>query len=57
MDWSVIDLGADILLFEYLLGSALCNHIIQIAECCQFEPAGIELSTVKTQIRSNELFY
>ena len=57
MGWSVTDLGADILLFERLLDSALCYHIIKIAECCQFEAAGIELSTVKTQIRSNEILY
>lgn len=57
MAWSVTDLGADILLFEQLLDFALCNHIIQIAECCKFEAAGIELETVKTQIRSNELLY
>lgn len=55
--WSITDLGADILLFEQLLDSTLCAHIIQIAECCQFEKAGIELATVKTQIRSNELLY
>lgn len=57
MAWSVTELGADILLFEQLLDFALCNHIIQIAECCKFEAAGIELETVKTQIRSNELLY
>lgn len=43
MAWSVTELGADILLFEQLLDFALCNHIIQIAECCKFEAAGIEL--------------
>ncbi len=54
---SITELGADILLCERLLDSALCTHIVQIAECCQFQPAGIELETVKTQIRSNELLY
>ncbi len=55
--WFVTDLGADILLFEQLLDSSLCNHIIQVADCCQFQTAGIELATVKTQVRSNELLY
>ncbi len=55
--WSATDLGADILLFEGLLDVALCSHIIQIAECSHFEQAGIELATVKTQIRSNEVLY
>lgn len=54
---SVTELGADILLFEQLLDFSLCSHIIAIADCCQFEQAGIELTTVKTQIRSNELLY
>lgn len=55
--WSVTDLGTDILLFEGLLDVALCSHIIQIAECSHFEQAGIEIATVKTQIRSNEILY
>jgi len=55
--WSVTDLGADVLLFESLLDIALCSHIIQIAQCSHFEQAGIELATVKTQIRSNEILY
>ena len=57
MAWSVTELGADIVLFEQLLDISLCRHIIQIAECCQFQPAGIELETVETQVRSNELLY
>ena len=44
MTWSLTELGGDILLFERLLDSALCSHILEIAECCQFQPAGIELS-------------
>ena len=55
--WSVTDLGADILLFEQLLGISLCNHIIQVADCSQFQTAGIELAKVETQVRSNELLY
>lgn len=55
--WSVTDLGADILLFERLLDFSLCNHIIQVADCCKFQTAGIELAKVETQVRSNELLY
>ena len=55
--WSVTDLGADILVFEQLLDASLCNHIMQVADCYQFQTAGIELATVKTQVRSNELLY
>lgn len=54
---SVVNLGADILLFEQLLEPELCRHIIQVAECCQLETAGIEVATVETQIRSNDLLY
>lgn len=54
--WSATDLGADVLLFAGLLDTALCSHILQIAECSRFEQAGIELATVKTQIRSNVLY-
>lgn len=57
MAWSFTNLGADILLVEQLLDSTLCSHIIQITECCEFKQAEIELETVKTQIRSNELLY
>ena len=57
MAWSFTNLGADILLVEQLLDSTLCSHILQITECCEFKQAEIELETVKTQIRSNELLY
>lgn len=57
MAWSLTDLGADVLLFEQLLDAELCHHVIQIAQCHQFETAGIQLETVKTQIRSNELLF
>lgn len=54
---SVTDLGSDILVFERLLDISLCNHIMQVADCCQFQTAGIELAKIETQIRSNELLY
>lgn len=54
---SVTDLGSDILLFEQLLDPALCDHIVQIADCCQFQTAGIEIAKIETQVRSNELLH
>lgn len=53
---SVTDLGADVLLFEQLLDPTLCSHIMAIAECCQFEQAGIELTKVKTQIPATNFY-
>ena len=32
MTWSLTELGGDILLFERLLDSALCSHILEIVE-------------------------
>ncbi len=49
------DLGSDILLVSGLIPPSLCQHIIQVAECCQFTPAGIELDTLNPTIRSNDL--
>jgi prolyl 4-hydroxylase len=57
MSFSVINLSPDILLFDKLLDPELCQHIIQVAECSQFKPAGIKVATLETQIRSNDLIY
>ncbi len=57
MDFSVVNLGADILLFERLLDPELCQHIIQITECYQLEPARIEIGSVANLIRSNDLLF
>jgi prolyl 4-hydroxylase len=57
MDFSVVNLGADILLFERLLDPELCQHIIQITECYQLEPAKIEIGSVENLIRSNDLLF
>jgi prolyl 4-hydroxylase len=51
------DLGSDILVIEHLLDHTLCSHLIQVAECCQFEVAGIEVGRKDTQIRDNGLLY
>lgn len=52
---SLTRLAADIFLVERLLDPALCDHIVQVAECCQFETAGIELSLIDTEVRSNDM--
>lgn len=52
MDYSIKDLGAEILLVEHLLAPTLCSHIIQVAEYCNFEPATILVKTVDPHVRS-----
>jgi prolyl 4-hydroxylase len=47
------DLGSEILLIESLLEPALCDHVIQIAECCQFKPSSILINVVDTDVRSS----
>ncbi len=47
------DLGADILLVEHLLEPSLCDHVVQIAECCQFKPSSILINVVDTDVRSS----
>jgi predicted 2-oxoglutarate/Fe(II)-dependent dioxygenase YbiX len=57
MSFAFTELGADILLVERLLDVSLCQHLIQVANCCQFETAGVEIGRLDTQIRNNELLY
>lgn len=47
------DLGSEILLVESLLEPSLCDHVIQIAECCQFKPSSILINVVDTDVRSS----
>jgi hypothetical protein len=47
------DLGADILLVEGLLEPSLCDHVIQIAECCHFKPSSILINVVDTDVRGS----
>jgi prolyl 4-hydroxylase len=51
----LIPLGAEIFLVKNLLEPGLCQHIIQVAESCQFETAGILLDQVDPGVRSNDL--
>lgn len=55
MSYSLKDLGSDILLVENLLERSLCEHIIQVAECCQFQPSGILINVVDDQVRSSDI--
>ncbi len=47
------DLGADILLVEGLLEPSFCDHVMQVAECCQFRPSSILVNVVDTDVRSS----
>ena len=47
-------LGHDIFLIKELLDPSLCQHVIQVAECREFESANILLQTVDVQVRSND---
>ncbi len=49
-------LGHDIYLLRGLLEPFFCQHIIQVAECQQFQPAGILLKDVDQEVRSNEMW-
>lgn len=52
---SLTSLGNEIFLIEGVLEPSLCEHVIQIAECCQFESAGILIETVDAQVRRNDM--
>lgn len=47
-------LGADIFLIEHIWEPALCRHVLEVAECCEFltPPAG---SSLTGELRSNEV--
>lgn len=53
MGYSVKNLGNDILLLENLLEPETCDHLIEVAEFCQFEAATILIGAVNTEIRNN----
>jgi len=49
--YTVTDLGADILLVENLVEPSLCQHVMQVADCCQFKPSKILINVVDTDVR------
>lgn len=51
MGYAFKDLGSEILLVEGLLEPSLCEHIIQIAECCQFQPSRMLVNVLDTDVR------
>lgn len=55
MTYTLKPLGNEIFLAERLLDANLCRHVIQVADCSQFQAAGIEVDRVDSGIRSNEL--
>ncbi len=52
MEHTFKDLGNDILLVEDLIQPALCAHIIEVALCCKFNPSGILINVVDTDVRN-----
>lgn len=54
MGHSLKELGTDIFVIEQLLEPALCSHVVQVAECCEFltPPSG---SSLAGELRSNEV--
>jgi len=54
---SLKQLGNEISVVEGLLDAELCQHVLQVTECCQFDRAKIEFEKEDTQIRSNESLY
>ncbi|HEY9814332.1 MAG: 2OG-Fe(II) oxygenase [Leptolyngbya sp. DLM2.Bin15] len=48
-------LGDEIFLVEGLLDPSLCQHLIQIAETCEFQAAGILIESVDNEVRSNDM--
>lgn len=48
-------LGDEIFLVEGLLDPSLCQHLIQIAETCEFQSAGILIESVDNEVRSNDM--
>jgi prolyl 4-hydroxylase len=54
--YSFKDLSSEILLVENLLDPGLCQHIIQVAENCQFaETAPILMGTKDVKVRSSDI--
>ena len=53
MTYTVKNLGSEILLFEDLVEPATCDHLMEVAEFCQFESATILLGSVNTDVRNS----
>jgi predicted 2-oxoglutarate/Fe(II)-dependent dioxygenase YbiX len=50
-------IDADIFRVDNLLDVSLCKHLIDIAECSQFEAARVELERLDRAARNNDLLY
>lgn len=53
MSYRVQDLGSEILLFEHLVESETCDHLMEVAEFCHFEAATILVGAVDTSVRNS----
>jgi prolyl 4-hydroxylase len=55
MSHQLTPLGTDIFRVSNLLSRSLCDHLIEVSECCGFESASILVGQVDDQVRSNDL--
>lgn len=53
MDYTVTDLGAEILLIEDLIDQDTCRHVIEVAEHCHFEAAAILVDAIDPDVRNS----
>ena len=53
MVYTVKNLGSEILLFEDLVEPETCDHLMEVAEFCQFESATILLGSINTDVRNS----
>lgn len=55
MKYSIQNLGSDILWIEDLLEPELCDHLIEVAEFCQFESTRVTIGSVDTSIGAESI--
>ncbi len=53
MSLTITALTPDIFLLQSLITPSLCDHLIQLTQFYQPEPAGVELGRVEAEVRSN----
>ncbi|MBE9030801.1 2OG-Fe(II) oxygenase [filamentous cyanobacterium LEGE 11480] len=53
MDYTVTDLGSEVLLIEDILPPDICQHVIDVAEHCHFEAAAILVESVDPDVRNS----
>jgi prolyl 4-hydroxylase len=51
--YTVNDLGSEILAIDNVLDRDTCQHIIEVAEHCHFEAAGVLVNAIDTDVRNS----